>query len=274
MLKIIYPVVGNEKMLPFYLTGIGISSPEYRVKRENGLISYQILFTKNGSGVLEVDGKSYIQKKGSCFFLPPGQPHEYYPIKDNWETCWLVFKGEGLKEFMDRLGFTTGMSKEMPDIEKLVRCFNRIYIAAGDSVNGGFRCSSIIYEYVLEVYRQFFGETPKYEGVGSITENAIGFIDKNIARDITLEELASISGVSLQHFCRVFKSHMGMRPMEYIARRRISMAKLFLDSTEMTITEIATKVGYSDAGYFGMVFRRLEGMSPTTYRKNGFSSNI
>ncbi|BCN31743.1 AraC family transcriptional regulator [Anaeromicropila herbilytica] len=270
MLKVIYPVIGKERILPFYLTGIGVSSPEYRVKRENGLVSYQILFTKSGEGIFEVDGQKYPQKKGSCFFLPPGQAHEYYPINDDWETYWIVFRGEGLKEFMGRLGFVCGMEIKNVDIDSLMRCFNSIYIAAGDSINGGYRCSNLIYEYILLVYRQFFDRTDESKRLGNITQDAICYIDDNISRDIGLEELAGIGGVSLQHFCRVFKSNMGMRPMEYVARKRIATAKLLLDSTELSITEIAQKTGYSDAGYFGMVFRRFEGMSPTQYRRNGY----
>lgn len=45
MTKVIYPVIGRQTSLPFYLTGIGISDPEFHVTRDKGLVSHQLLFT-------------------------------------------------------------------------------------------------------------------------------------------------------------------------------------------------------------------------------------
>ena len=51
MTKVIYPVIGRQTSLPFYLTGIGISDPEFHVTREKGLVSHQLLFTSGGEGL-------------------------------------------------------------------------------------------------------------------------------------------------------------------------------------------------------------------------------
>lgn len=58
-----------------------------------------------------------------------------------------------------------------------------------------------------------------------------------------------------------------MRPLEYIARRRISAAKLLLDGSGKSVQEIGKEVGYPDPTYFGIVFKRYEGVSPSTYRR-------
>ena len=97
----IYPILGKQKCLPFYLSGIGIAEPEYHVKREEGLVSHQFLYTQSGRGNLHVAGGSYTLEKGSLCYLGPGIPHEYYPvIEDDWTTCWIVFRGEYLAEMM------------------------------------------------------------------------------------------------------------------------------------------------------------------------------
>ena len=75
----IYPVLAAQTRLPFYLSGAGISDPEYHVVRPDGLVSCQILFTRSGSGVLRIDGREIPQTPGSLFFLTPGVPHEYFP---------------------------------------------------------------------------------------------------------------------------------------------------------------------------------------------------
>lgn len=73
--------------------------------------------------------------------------------------------------------------------------------------------------------------------------------------DITAETLAGLSGVSVQHFCRVFKSETSMRPLEYIAKRRISQAKSLLLNTDSDIGDIGKQVGYEDRNYFSIILK-------------------
>ena len=105
MTQAVYPVIGRQDRLPFYLTGIGISDPEYRVAREKGLVSHQFLFTSSGAGVLTVDDKKYILRAGSVFYIAPAKPHEYHPLAGEWVTNWLVFRGQHAGELMAAMGF-------------------------------------------------------------------------------------------------------------------------------------------------------------------------
>lgn len=260
----IYPVLAAQTKLPFYLSGVGISDPEYHIIRPEGLVSCQILYTRSGSGLLKVGGRELPQSPGSIFYLSSGVPHEYTPVGGRWETAWVVFRGRNMQETMAELGF--GQWNEMSGAE-LSGCesiFSRILSAADDPVNGGERCSVLIYEYIMEVRALMLsGGTRR----GGITARAMEYMNENFSRDITLEELAASSGVSLQHFCRVFRAQTGMRPMEYLARRRVSEAKRLLCCTDISVSEIARLTGYSTPTYFGTVFRRYEGISPSDYRR-------
>ncbi len=267
MSKIIYPVIGNEKRLPFYLTGIGINEPEYDINREKGLVSHQFLMTKSGRGMLEIDGKTYEQRAGSIFYLSPGVPHHYYPDGKEWTSCWMVFRGIGLNEIMTALDFGKWCYKDNIDLENMMMLFNRIINTAGQPVYHGEVCSSLIYEFILSADKIFKLEIGESAKKGAIVERAIMYINKNYGSDITLEQLSEQSDVSLQHFCRVFKKQMGMRPMEYISRLRVSQAKILLSDTTKNISEIGSAVGYEDLTYFGMVFKKYEGVSPSKYRK-------
>jgi AraC-like DNA-binding protein len=269
MIKAIYPIIGNSRTLPFYLTGVGKNSPEYNVKRENGLVSHQFLFTSGGKGILTVGGRSYIQTEGSLFYLSPSVPHEYRPEKDEWETCWAVFRGEHLSELMRIMGFGDFAVKNGAVNDRIVRIFEQLYAAAGDSVYGAQRCSLLVYEYILAVSEQLL--SGHENTVSEQLSGAVSYIDKHLSDDITLECLAEISGVSLQHFCRLFKAALGMRPMEYIARKRVAKAKLMLCNSGEPIAEIGEKCGYRDPAYFGLVFRKYEGISPSEYRRLGGS---
>ena len=263
----VYPVLGNQVRLPFYLTGIGISECEYHVKREQGLVSHQFLYTKSGAGRVNIDGKSFVMKQGSMLYLSPGVPHEYYPEKDEWETCRFVFRGKHLHEMMQELEFDGYMICTGVDITVCERIFSQLMTAVSDPISGSEKCSRLIYDFVLCAAKLFGGEYNSEKISGGTLERVICYIEQNFNNDITLEELAQVSSLSPQYLCRVFKKKIGMRPLEYIARRRISEAKLLLDCSDRSIAEIGKSVGYPDHTYFGIVFRKYEGISPSRYRE-------
>lgn len=267
MTKAIYPVIGKQSELPFYLSGIGVSKPEIQIVRKTGLISHQFLFTSSGSGVLCVDGREYRQEKGSVFYLAPGIPHEYYPVNDGWETNWLVFRGRYSSEMLKEMGFDRFAVSELRNISRCEKLFCRIFSAAADPINGGETASVLIYEYILAMREEMLSHSNAVSGKSRIVSEALMYIDKNYMQDIAVDVLAGLSGITVQHFCRVFKAEMHIRPLEYIARRRISEAKALLTGTELEIGEIGRRAGYRDSNYFSIVFRRMEGVSPREYRR-------
>lgn len=268
MKNTVYPIIASQTSLPFYLTGIGISEPEYHVIRESGLISHQLLYTTGGEGVLNVGGVSYVQKKGSLFYLPPTLPHEYYPKDNSWTTCWVVFRGAFAKQLLGELGFSGAACVSDADTDKLDMLFKRLLAAANEPV-AHERSSALLYELILLAREQLFVPSRERTGADSLIKPALDMMEAEYMRDITLAELAESAGVTPQHFCRVFKARLGSRPLEYLARLRISKAKQLLVDTDMTIAEIAAAVGYSDQTYFGVVFKRYEGMSPSGFRRLG-----
>ncbi len=265
MLNAIYPIIGNQSALPFYLTGIGISEPEYHVVRENGLVSHQLHFTAAGRGILKVGENSYIQTAGSIFYLSPGIPHEYYPDGECWTTCWTVFRGEYLTQQMRALGFGDHAVKG-GCTEQIRQFFSQLLAAAQNPISGAERCSVLIYEYILAARELLLSEGQPADTADTPYARAVSFMEEHYPEDITLERLSELSGVSLQHFCRLFRARTGMRPMEYLARKRISAAKLLLWNTSEPIALIGKRCGYRDPAYFGAVFRKYEGISPKEYR--------
>lgn len=267
MINAVYPAPLSQTVLPFYLTGAGVCDPEYDVRRETGLASHQLLFTESGCGILEVNGQTFRQSAGSLFYLAPGVAHRYRPENGEWRTCWAVFRGRELSEIMPRLGFNGYASAENAVTDEMRALFTRVLAAASDPL-GVEKCSLLVYEYVLAARRAlFFPAARSSEPV----QRVLAFVDEHYSEDITLSQLTELwaggRAVTPQHFCRVFRSATGMRPMEYIARKRIARAKLMLWNTESTAAEIGRQCGYADPTYFGAVFRRYEGISPGEYRR-------
>lgn len=264
MINAVYPVLGRQTELPLYLSGIGICEPEYHVAREEGLVSHQFLMTAGGEGELFVGGKRFILKEGSVFYLAPRVPHEYKPTGDSWSTHWLVFRGAYADELMKNMGFDKYLTKEEAPLERLLSLFALIMRAAGDPVLGGEKSSVLLYEFLIEARSiMLLGSNSK----STAADKGISYINEHYNEDMTLDELALAAGVSVQHFCRVFKAVTGMRPVEYISNKRISEAKLLLVSSDKKISEIASLAGFRDQNYFGILFRRLTGLTPTQYRR-------
>lgn len=265
MFKANYPVIGRQECYPFYLSGIGVSSPEFHTVREKGLISHQILFTLEGTGKILIDGKEYISKKGGIFYVESGVPHEYYPIGEKWTTCWMVFRGDNLREIMHRMGFSRYLYGTTENLQEVKNLFEKIEFAAEKRGGSDEYCSVLLYQYIMLMYKILIMDNKNY--TETIVDNAVDYIENYYGEDISLQKLAELCGISMQHFCRVFHQKIGMRPLEYIARKRISQAKVELYGTDKKIAQIGEEVGYSDANYFGIVFKKYEGVSPREFRQ-------
>jgi len=99
---------------------------------------------------------------------------------------------------------------------------------------------------------------------------AIGLIDRHLAEEeegrVGLRGVAREVGMSYFHFSRAFKHSMGMSPTNYIAERRIESAKKLLQETELPISEIALRAGFSSQSHFTTSFRRVAGATPKAFR--------
>lgn len=94
----------------------------------------------------------------------------------------------------------------------------------------------------------------------------IAYINQHYPERITLAEIAKTAGVSEREASRCFKKTIGQSPMEYLIKYRLNQSKKLLLETNMTITAICQQCGFSDSAYFGKVFRKSYGMTPSEYR--------
>jgi len=100
---------------------------------------------------------------------------------------------------------------------------------------------------------------------------AIDYINKNIAFDISIDGICRAIGISKYYFCRQFKAHTKMTVMDYILKTRIILAKSELVKTNLSITDISEKFGFSSASYFCRVFKQEENCTPLQYRRRHIS---
>lgn len=107
----------------------------------------------------------------------------------------------------------------------------------------------------------------------------VGLVDRRIRRsvelmhtqldqELTLRELAAASYLSPFHFARLFKKLTGASPHNYLAGVRAARAQLLLAETDLSVTEIGTRVGYLSGSHFTKAFRLATGATPREFRKS------
>lgn len=110
----------------------------------------------------------------------------------------------------------------------------------------------------------------RYQGGISATKlrRVKDFISQNYTRDLRLETLADVAGMSIFHFAREFKRSTGTTPHQYLIKLRVEKAKALLASPDLPLIEVGLKSGFSHQSHFTRLFRRETGTTPNSYRNN------
>lgn len=95
----------------------------------------------------------------------------------------------------------------------------------------------------------------------------IAFIQENFAERITLAEIAGSAAVSTRECLRCFQTSIHQSPMDYLIEYRVRAAKKLLETTDLSITDIALQCGFNSNSYFTKLFHRICGKTPNAYRK-------
>lgn len=96
---------------------------------------------------------------------------------------------------------------------------------------------------------------------------ACSYINQHYMENLTLEEVAGVSGFSKFHFTRIFKQYMNMTFYEYLNSKRVKRAEELLYNQEMSITDIAMNSGFSSLSAFNRTFKTFKNCAPSEYRK-------
>lgn len=123
------------------------------------------------------------------------------------------------------------------------------------------------YFMILIVYfsRQY-GKNQSYKTNTEELYKIITYMNENYDKSITIKDLLDISYLSERQLQQLFAEHYNYSPMKYLNYLHIKHACYLLAISEMTITEIAYKVGFNDSNYFSRKFSQIQNMSPREYR--------
>jgi len=114
---------------------------------------------------------------------------------------------------------------------------------------------------------------PALPELGAAEEDAVSqailYVRTHYSEPLSLEDLARVVSLSPGYLSRKFSEHTGTGFRRYLIWVRVEAAKLLLTNTELTVRRIAEAVGYMDANYFSVRFKRETGESPRAYRLRG-----
>ena len=103
-------------------------------------------------------------------------------------------------------------------------------------------------------------------------KRAEDYIMRNLARKISLEEIARISGFSPPYFSSIFKEEMGENFTSYLNRLRVEKASILLTNSHFSLNKIGRSCGFEDQSWFSKTFKNYTGMSPGKFRSRGEKS--
>lgn len=103
---------------------------------------------------------------------------------------------------------------------------------------------------------------------------AIDYIEEHICDDLALSDVAKVTATSAYHFGRSFYYIAEMPLSEYIRKRKLSLAGIELQNSDIKVIDLAMKYGYESADSFTRAFSKQHGVTPTIARKSGVSLKI
>lgn len=236
------------------------------------LNEYQLVYISKGSGYFQsASCKKQKIKAGSMILLYPDEWHSYYPEEEGWFEYWVGFKGSFMEHWMENRFFP----KEKPICEigvnaVIIGLYEDIITYTSEERTGYQQLISSIVLYMMGnvYYKEKNISFTQSIAIEKINE-ARTIMKKNIDSPIPVETIARTLHVSYSWFRSMFKEYMGVSPAQYQLQLRYLRAKELLNTTQMSVSEIAYALHFENVAQFSTFFRKKEGLPPSEFRKRG-----
>lgn len=209
---------------------------------------------------------------GQLLLLPAGCAHRYRAdSRDPWSIYWVHFSGHVANESMDFLGLSSSATEParfvltlrawqslLPSVTTLLNLQHQRW----QRHNAVFAAS--VFQQLLAQVPQLADQAQHHQGFDLLALER--FMQDNSHRDLDLEDLAAVAGLSRYHFAKKFKAVTGTSPMRYFSELKIKLACRQLDTSTATVRSIAQSLGFDDPYYFSRLFKKVMGVAPSDYR--------
>lgn len=229
---------------------------------------FLIHLVTTGLGSYSIHEKTYRLGAGDLFLAKPNQVIVYtaHPTTP-WEYYWVGFNGGIAAYLVQQLPFTEDMpvvKAQQPEV--LRQSLHNIYLAKGNEAHHSARMAGYLYLFLADLMQQTNKAAKKAPDLAAqYVISAIQFIQFNYSQDIGVDDIARAVGVSRSHLYRVFIASLGQSPIEYLTEFRIQEACTLLQTTNLSVAEVAYSVGFLDQFYFSRIFKKIKGVPPSQY---------
>ena len=268
-------------------------------KREK-LQSYLCFVVEDGEGELVYEGKKYELRSGDVVFIDcrkayshsTGNIHETCDSQSTgnshsdsagvnsceklWSLRWCHFYGPSMPaiyaKYCERGGLPVIRGNDMAcvsDVSQYTSILSDIYTLAASSdyirdmrING--KLNDLLTLLMESSWHQGnSSNAPKKMDISSVKS----FLDEHYSEKLSLESVASHFFIDKHYLARLFKEQYGVTLVTYLQQVRITHAKRMLRFTDKSIEEIGLECGIGELNYFSRVFKKLEGVSPSEFRR-------
>jgi AraC-like DNA-binding protein len=206
------------------------------------------------------------------FLLFPGEWHTYHPDpRLGWKSRWIGFKGKNMDDRV-RAGF---LSPEKPiyhigfssEIESL---YMRAYkVAVEEAAFSQQVMAGIVNDLIGMMYSlQRNIELSKDQNQVDMVSKARMLIRDSLEKELTIQQIAKLLGISYSSFRKLFKEYTGLSPATYQQELRLLRAKELLTTTEFSIKQIAYRLQFESPDYFSAKFKAKMGYKPSELRES------
>jgi len=227
----------------------------------------KMYFITQGKGIIRYPNKDIILEPGKLYLIPPFKAADYFITEQPLDQYFVHFyaKCDNNINIFSLMDFHDFIPVENLDlIAYLFERLNKIYAKPSDFLM--IEADSIL-RYLISLLRKETTENIEHM-IKRIKpfEPVLNYLEKNYSKKITLSEMAAMVHLQPTYFSTAFKKVFGLSPVEFVISKKLEKAQDMLFFTNLTIREIAFKVGFNDEFYFSRIFKKYLGISPAKYR--------
>ena len=236
----------------------------HRRIRPQGSPEAIVMLCTSGSGSVHIDGERHLLTPWTWTTIPASAPHDYGAFDDDpWTIWWLHVRGTYSAEITRPMLGASLQVLKLRSLDRVLALFDELLVLLEGRLSPAhlLAASGVAWNLLTRM-----SADTVLPAEGSALERAIRYLEARVDGSIRVSELASMVGVSASHLSGLFRESTGGGPGAFHTSLKMARARMLLDTTSISISEVAGAVGYADPLYFSRHFRRIHGVNPTAYR--------
>lgn len=250
--------------------GTGRTAGDFDIVRSSSYPYCVIHFVEEGSGFVICRGKKHPVGPGQLFVLAAHEGHRYLTVSDNpFLLHWIEFSGGDSNSlvgaFLDSHSPVVDAPHSLAVDRRMLRIFSLLEMNPCVRTGSVSKLLYAILITLLDLCREENSKLSRSEQPEM--EKVLRHIDAHLQEGLEVSGLAGLANFNPQYFSRLFRKHIGMPPVKYIAARRIHRAKELLSGSTVPVEQLAEQLGFCSASHFIRLFKKAEGLTPAEFRR-------